>query len=128
MKGADVMIRGLGLDLCEINRMGKLLDDERFLKRFFSEQEICYIRGKGRNAAQTMAGVFAAKEAFSKALGTGIVAFDLKEVSILHDEAGRPVYSLSGDAAKMGDGDSFWLSITHDGGMAAAVCVREEKR
>ena len=118
------MIRGLGLDLCEIARMEKLIDNEQFLIRFFSEEEIGYIRSKGKNAAQTMAGIYAAKEAFSKALGTGIT-FDLKEVSIRHDQAGMPAYSLCGKAEEMGKGDCFWLSITHDGGTAAAVCVRE---
>ena len=118
------MIRGLGLDLCEIARMEKLVGKEQFLNRYFNEEEIDYIRTKGKNAAQTMAGIFAAKEAFSKALGTGIT-FDLKEIRVLHDEAGRPAYLLSGKAEKLGEGDRFWLSITHDGGIAAAVCVRE---
>ena len=101
------MIRGLGMDLCEISRMERLLDDERFLKRYFNEGEIGYIRTKGKSAAQTMAGIYAAKEAFSKALGTGIT-FDLKEISIFHDEAGMPGYSLSGKAEKLGEGDRFW--------------------
>ena len=95
------MIRGLGLDLCEISRMEKLAGDERFLNRYFNEGEIIYIRTKGKSAAQTMAGIYAAKEAFSKALGTGIT-FDLKEISIFHDEAGMPAYSLSGKAEKLG--------------------------
>jgi len=119
------MIKGLGLDVCEIARMEKLLRDERFLERYFNEGETGYIQSKGRNAAQTMAGIFAAKEAFAKALGTGIV-FNLKEISIFHDEAGQPGYSLSGEAEKLGQGDRFFLSISHDGGVAAAVCVRED--
>ena len=121
------MIRGIGLDLCEIDRMETKLDNDHFLNRFFSEEEISYLRTKGRNAAQTLAGLFAAKEAFSKALGTGI-AFDLKEVSVCHDEAGKPGYSLSGRAKDLSGGDRFWLSISHDGGMAAAVCIREDIR
>lgn len=119
-----MMIRGLGLDLCEIARMGKLVTDERFLKRYFSEYEISYIRGKGKGAAQTMAGIYAAKEAFSKAMGTGIVS-DLREIGISHDPAGMPGYTLSGKAAETAKGDRFWLSITHDNGIAAAVCIRE---
>ena len=119
------MSRGLVLDLCEISRMEKLSADERFLNRYFNEGEIGYIRSKGKSAAQTMAGIYAAKEALAKALGTGIT-FDLKEISIFHDEAGMPAYSLSGKAKKMGEGDRFFLSITHDGGIAAAVCVRED--
>ena len=120
------MVKGLGLDLCEISRMQRLLDDDRFLTRYFCEGEISYIRSKGENAAQTMAGIYAAKEALTKALGTGI-AFELKEICIFHDEAGMPGYSLSGKAEEMGQGDRFWLSISHDGGIAAAVCVREDK-
>ena len=119
------MIRGLGMDLCEISRMEKLLKDDRFLKRYFNEGEIGYIHTKGRNAAQTMAGIYAAKEALSKALGTGIT-FDLRDISIFHDEAGMPGYSLSGSAEQLGQDDRFWLSISHDGGIAAAVCVRED--
>ncbi len=119
------MIRGLGLDLCEIARMEKQLADDRFLNRYFSKAEIAYIRSKGKGAAQTMAGIFAAKEAFSKALGTGIT-FDLKDVSVVHDEAGMPAYELSGKAEEMGRGNRFILSVTHDGGTAAAVCIRED--
>ena len=118
------MVKGLGLDLCAVSRMEKLLQNERFLNRYFSGEEITYIRGKGKGAAQTMAGIYAAKEALTKALGTGIV-FDLKEICIRHNEAGMPDYELSGKAAESGAGDRFLLSVTHDGGMAAAVCVRE---
>ena len=120
------MIKGMGLDLCEISRMEKLITDERFMKRYFNQGEIGYIHSKGKGAAQTMAGIYAAKEALSKALGTGIT-FDLRDISIFHNEAGQPGYSLSGSAEKLGEGDSFFLSITHDGGIAAAVCVREDK-
>ena len=119
------MIRGIGLDLCGIGRMEKLLEDERFLNRYFCESEISYIRSKGKNAAQTVAGIYAAKEAVSKALGSGIV-FDLKEIRIVHDEAGAPGCILSGKANELGRGDGFLLSITHEGGTAAAVCVRED--
>ena len=118
------MIRGTGLDLCEIARMEKLLSDERFLDRYFTPEEIRYIRGKGKGAAQTMAGIFAAKEAFSKALGTGI-AFDLKDVCIQHGENGQPGYRLSGKAAELAGEDRFFLSVTHENGMAASVCIRE---
>ena len=118
------MVKGLGLDLCGISRMEKLLEDERFLNRFFTGDEIAYIRGKGKGAAQTAAGIFAAKEALGKALGTGI-AFDLKEISVIHDRSGNPGYSLSGKASELGSGDRFHLSISHDAGIAAAVCVRD---
>ena len=125
--GKMIMVKGLGIDLCQIDRMDRMLTDERFLNRYFTESEICYIRSKGKGAAQTLAGLFAAKEAMTKALGTGIT-FDLKDISIIHDDTGLPGYSLSGKAAEIGSGDRFLLSISHDGGTAAAVCVREEDR
>ena len=121
------MVKGLGLDLCEVCRIEKLITDGRFLERFFTDDEAAYIRGKGKNAAQTAAGIYAAKEALAKALGTGIT-FSLKEVGVCHDEAGQPGYSLSGTAAELAGGDRFLLSISHDGGIAAAVCVREGDR
>ncbi|MBP5729357.1 MAG: holo-ACP synthase [Clostridia bacterium] len=120
------MIKGLGLDLCEISRMDKLLGNDRFLIRYFTENEAAYIRSKGTTAAQTAAGIYAAKEALTKALGTGI-AFDLREIEVVHDEAGKPGYRLTGKAAELGGSDSFLLSVSHDGGISAAVCVREQE-
>jgi holo-[acyl-carrier protein] synthase len=122
-----IMVKGLGLDLCEIARMDRMMTDERFMKRYFTENEIAYIHSKGKGAAQTLAGIFAAKEALAKALGTGIT-FDLKEISVSHDNAGKPFYLLSGKAEMIGNGDSFLLSISHDGGTAAAVCIREGRQ
>ena len=118
------MCAGLGLDLCEISRMERLLEDDRFLNRYFTPEEIAYIRGRGRAAAQSMAGIFAAKEALGKALGTGI-GFELREAEVRHTAEGCPFYAFSGALKEKTGGDRFWLSITHDGGMAAAVCVRE---
>jgi len=118
------MIRGVGFDLCEIARMEKPAEDERFLNRFFTEQEAAFIRSKGKNRAQTMAGIFAAKEALTKALGTGII-FDLREIEVRHSKTGQPCYVLTGEAAETAGSDRFLLSISHDGGMAGAVCIRE---
>ena len=118
------MCRGIGIDLCEIARMEKLLADDRFLSRYFTPAEIAYIRGKGVSAAQTAAGMFAAREALAKALGTGI-DFDLRESEITHDDAGQPRYALSGRLAERVGSDRLFLSISHDGGVAAAVCFIE---
>lgn len=124
------MITGIGIDLCEISRMEKLLEDGRFLARYFSAEEQDYIRGKGKTGAQSMAGIYAAKEALVKALGCGIVTADLGAVDVTHDKYGKPSYVLQGEYARLAEDkriSSFYLSITHDGGMAAAVCVAERK-
>jgi len=121
------MIAGVGIDLCETARMEKLLTDERFLRRFFSPEEQAYIQKKGKTAAQSMAGMFAAKEALTKALGTGIFGA-LSDISVLHDDGGAPYYDLRGDYARLAEDKkicSVYLSITHEAGMAAAVAVAE---
>ena len=124
------MIAGVGMDLCQIARMEKLLADEKFLRRFFSEEEQAYIKGKGNAAAQTMAGIFAAKEALGKALGVGIVSGALSDICVLHDANGAPYYDLRGAYARIAQekGAAFFhLSISHEAGVAAAICVAERE-
>ena len=112
-------VRGIGLDLCQTDRMQRHLED-RFMDRYFTEQEAAYVRSRGAQAAESMAGIWAAKEAVLKALGTGI-AFPLQEIEVCHSEAGQPTIRLHGQASA--SGGSFLVSITHEGGMAAAVAV-----
>jgi len=118
------MCKGLGLDLCEIRRMEKMLSDERFLNRFFTPEEAAYVRSRGAGAAETLAGLFAAREALGKALGGGI-DFELKEAEVCHTENGAPFFRLSGELKKRLGEDRLFLSISHDGGVAAAVCLLE---
>ena len=75
-----------------------------------------------------MAGMYAAKEAFAKALGTGIRGFSLKEAEVLHDADGRPFYRITGKALALQHSrsiDEVLLSISHDGGLAIAFAVAE---
>ena len=118
------MIGGIGLDLCAVARMEELKENDRFMARYFTEEERAYVRSRGAGAGQTLAGLFAAKEALGKALGTGI-AFDLREAEIGHGENGRPEYRLRGKLAEAAGQDRFHLSISHDGGVAGAVCIRD---
>ncbi|MBQ8554940.1 MAG: holo-ACP synthase [Clostridia bacterium] len=113
-------VQGIGLDLCQVSRMQALLDAERSLRRMFTETEEAYIRSRGAAAAQSMAGIFAAKEAICKALGTGI-AFPLTDIEITHTTQGQPLAVLGGKAAAYGG--TFMLSITHEGDIAAAMAV-----
>ncbi len=120
------MCKGLGLDVCEISRMEKLLRDDRFLNRYFTPEEIAYIRSRGAGAAASMAGLFAAREALGKALGTGI-DFDLREAAVDHDKNGAPFFKLAGRLKERVGGTRLFLSISHDGGIAAAVCLLESE-
>ena len=116
------MIVGVGLDLCEVSRMAEAISHPRFLERVFSMEERAYLTSKGKTAPQTAAGLFAAKEAYLKARGTGIDTLALSSIEILHDERGKPFYHLAGETDA-----AVHLSITHEAGCAAAVCILESR-
>jgi len=64
---------GLGIDLCEIARIDNAIQkSDGFLQRYFTAEERSYLEGRGQMVAQSAAAMFAAKEAFLKALGTGL--------------------------------------------------------
>lgn len=125
--GGGGMIAGLGIDVCEIARMERAMERPRFALRAFTEGERARIDQRG---AKTAAGLFAAKEAVAKALGSGFDGFGLQDVEISWDEAGRPRCRLTGGALRrleaLGGGPVF-VSITHDAGVAAAVAVVESR-
>ena len=86
----------------------------------FTAEEEAYIRSKHATAAQTMAGMFAAKEAVLKAIGTGMTV-PMTDIVISHTELGQPAVTLQGKAADFGS--TVLISITHEAGMAAAFAV-----
>ena len=112
----------VGIDAVEIARIEKSLGINGFKERVFSEKEISMLDGKGGHA-QSYAGNFAAKEAFSKALGTGVRGFSLNEISILRDELGAPYLELIGNAKEAAKGLSFTVSLTHTTTDATAVVI-----
>ncbi|WP_124101003.1 holo-ACP synthase [Ruminococcus sp. Marseille-P6503] len=118
----------VGIDLIEIARIEKSVKSRRFVERVFSEKEIALFSSKS-NSAESMAGNWAAKEAFSKALGTGVRDFSLNEVSVLRDGLGAPYLELTGNAEKIADklGLEFSVSITHTSQLAQAVCIGYRK-
>ncbi|MBQ1545640.1 MAG: holo-ACP synthase [Clostridia bacterium] len=115
----------VGLDMDEIARVENMLaSSDRFAERILGEQELAYFREHGKSA-ETLTAAFCAKEAFGKALGTGVRGFALSEVQVLHDPLGKPYYELSGKAKELADegGWTFELSLTHTKTTAAAVAV-----
>ncbi len=89
-------IYGVGSDIIDISRIQKLLKNDTFKKKLFSSKEIKIIETKSNRIA-SYAKRFAAKEAFSKALGTGISkGLSFKEISIINDKNGKPYIELSG--------------------------------
>ena len=114
----------VGIDLIEIPRIQRSLDDfgERFLRRVYTEQE----RERYRNRISELAARFAAKEAISKALGTGIRGIKWREMEILPNRRGKPIVVLHGTAAEraalLGITD-FDISLTHSRSDAMAFVV-----
>jgi holo-[acyl-carrier protein] synthase len=118
------MILKTGIDIIEIRRIQAALDrhGERFLKRVFSDQEILECRGR----AEALAVRFAAKEAASKALGTGIGPISWREIETLHQGSGEPYLVLHGSAEKIAQelGLAVWaVSLSHSRENAIAVVV-----
>ena len=118
------MILKTGIDIIEISRIQAALDrhGERFLKRVFTEAEIVECRGR----ADALAVRFAAKEATTKALGTGIGLVSWREVEPLHKWSGEPYLVLHGAAERIAKqlGLTTWaVSLSHSREMATAVVV-----
>lgn len=126
------MVVGLGLDVVEIARIRKILEGpaetaERFLARCFTARERAYCEGGDR--AARYAARFAAKEAASKALGVpkGIGFLD---VEVLREDGAPPSLAFDGAALRAASALGVartLLTLTHDGGVAAAVVVLEAR-
>ncbi len=123
------MIVGLGVDVCSIERMRRALErhGDRFFARICSESERADL--EGRDVATGLAGRFAVKEAFAKALD-GARGVGWHEVEVKRLPSGRPVLELHGKAreavAKWG-ADTCHVTITHDAGVAVAVVILEAR-
>ncbi len=120
------MIFGIGCDLCAISRIESAGD--RFSERYFTENEQKLFENKKRNKPQTVAANFAVKEAFSKALGTGVRNFGLCDIEVLRDNMGKPYVNLMGDAKKTAEDmgiSSVFVSISHEADFAMAYVVLE---
>lgn len=81
----------IGIDIIEIKRIEKAINNNpRFLEKMFTEKEIEYFEAKNFKV-ETIAGNFAAKEAISKAMGTGIRNFKFKDIEVLRNDLGKPI-------------------------------------
>ena len=120
---------GHGIDLVEIGRISRMLDEHeaRFVERCFTARELQHADAAPRKRLERLAGRFAAKEAILKALGTGWrdgIAWT--DMEILPDTLGRPVLTLSGQAASIASRKNIgdWnISISHTGTLAIASAI-----
>jgi len=123
------MIKGNGIDIIEVERIKKSITNEAFLKKIYTDNEIDYLRKRKLNP-QTAAGLFAAKEAVSKCLGTGFSTFGPTDIEILKDDNGKPIVNLMDNAlviAKKNNISNIQLSITHIKDYALAFAIAEGK-
>ncbi len=122
------MIIGIGFDVVEVDRMDSWLSDSKLIERYFHPEELTDMDKQNKMKAQSLAVRFAAKEAFGKALGTGISDFALTDVRIISADNGKPCFSLHGKAAELMEdrgGKKAFLSLSHEKTYAGAVVVIE---
>lgn len=121
------MIIGIGTDIIEIKRIETVINrTDSFIKKLFTNNEIEYFKSKGLKG-NVIAGNFAAKEAISKAIGTGFRGFGLKDIEVLRDELGKPIVKLSDKIYELLDVKEFniHVSISHSEENAIAYAVME---
>lgn len=113
-----------GVDLVEIDRLQKAIERHgmHFLERIYTPQELAEVM----NSPASLAARFAAKEAVSKALGTGIGQVKWHEIEILRGPAREPKLILHGEAARLAEelGYEIWtISLSHTHAYALALVV-----
>ena len=124
------MISGIGTDITEVKRFEKWVQNPEMIDRFFNEKEMSSAKSQAAKC-QHYAVRFAANEAFSKALGTGINGFSLKEVYITNDSEGKPLLNIEGAALslmkeRLGECTAF-VSLSHEKEYAVAFVILEKK-
>jgi holo-[acyl-carrier protein] synthase len=117
------LIKGVGIDIVEISRVRESVQkyQKAFLNRIFTSGEIAYCRRDGKELKYPeLAARFAAKEAFVKAMGTGMAAYNWKEIEVIKETSGKPVLKVKGKKLKKAH-----LSLSHSRDYAAAVVYVE---
>ena len=123
------MILGIGIDLVSVERVRRVVERRgaRWLERVFSPAER-RDAGEGPHRWRRLAARWAAKEAFAKALGTGVRGFRWRDIEVRRDTDGRPVLHLTGVAAerlRAAGVVRVHLSLSHDSEWAVAQVILE---
>ena len=131
-----LMILGIGNDLCDVERMASVIQrhGQRFLERTFTQAEQALAQRRSEPCL-FYAGRFAAKEAFMKALGTGIIEqVHWTDIEILASRSGQPIATISGGTltrlrrlADRGSDTVVHVSISHDARLAIALVILEAR-
>ncbi|MCR5189610.1 MAG: holo-ACP synthase [Treponema sp.] len=126
------MIFGIGTDIAEVRRFESWINNPDIITRFFNSKEINF-KGTLASRCQHLAARFAAKEAFSKALGTGLI-YDLKDSYIINNDEGKPALVLENSAKEIfekrcGNYEDYniHISLSHEKEYAIAYVIIEKK-
>lgn len=122
-------MHSIGLDLTELERIEQSMKNPRFCRRVLGKEEYSQLQRRGF-PVESVAASFCAKEAFAKAMGTGVRGFCLAEVQLLREENGKPYLRLSGGAKKLAKKlgyTEFSVSVTHSRAYASAVVLAQRR-
>jgi len=124
------MIFGIGTDIVEVKRFNKYIGNQKLIDRFFNKKEQAVFSSE-QAACEHYASRFAVKEAFAKALGTGLVGFEFSDVYTIKNESGKPELIVEGKAKLILDEKCpdaiLHVSISHEKEYATAYVVIEHK-
>ena len=122
------MIIGIGIDVVHVHRMMRWGEIDGIFERYFHEKELAEADRRGHARVLSLAARFAAKEAFGKALGTGLRSIALRDILVENNHNGKPDIRLFGNAMRAFEevgGTSLHVSLTHEKDNAIAVVVIE---
>lgn len=122
------MILGVGIDVVHVERIRRWKVIEGLYERFFHQEELAGALPRGEAGILSLAARFAAKEAFGKAIGSGLRHFGLREIAVLNDSNGKPFMVLTGraeEAFKDFGGRRIVLSLSHEKDNALAIVIIE---
>jgi holo-[acyl-carrier protein] synthase len=124
------LIVGIGVDIVNVSRMERWRLSPGLAERYYHPEELASALSRGEGANLALAARFAAKEAFGKALGTGLKDIVLKDISVVNLPNGRPeiLVTASAQAALEKSGaNKMHLSLSHEKDNAVAMIVLEAR-
>ncbi|MFP3042934.1 holo-ACP synthase [Treponema primitia] len=123
------MIIGIGVDVVYVRRLERWRTIPGLLERYFHPQELSASLSKGNGAFLSLAARFAAKEAFGKALGTGLAGIVLRDILVVNRHNGMPeieVFGTASSALERSGATKIHISLTHERENAIAMVVLEK--
>jgi holo-[acyl-carrier protein] synthase len=122
------MILGIGIDVIQVERIRRWKEVPGLLDRYFHPRELETAKKNGKTGILSLAARFAAKEAFAKAIGTGVDGFSLRDIEVINDPKGKPelrLYERAAEVLEKFGGNRVFVSLTHEEDNAIAMVVIE---